>query len=78
MIQGGQVVPLDGILGDAESDFNERMITRLTYDGHLWAVPQMIDMQFSSTARACWRTRASSRRQTLDELIAAAAGADDR
>ncbi len=45
MIQGGQVVPLDGILGDAESDFNERMIQRLTYDGHLWAVPQVIDMQ---------------------------------
>jgi multiple sugar transport system substrate-binding protein len=45
MIQGGQVVPLDGILGDAESDFNERMVQRLTYDGHLWAVPQVIDMQ---------------------------------
>lgn len=45
MIQGGQVVPLDGILGDAENDFNERMIQRLTYDGHLWAVPQVIDMQ---------------------------------
>ena len=39
-------MPLDGILGDAESDFNERMINRLTYDGHLWAVPQIIDMQF--------------------------------
>ncbi len=43
MIQGGQVVALDGILGDAESDFNERMINRLTYDGHLWAVPQIVD-----------------------------------
>ena len=46
MITSGQVLPLDGILGDAESDFNERMIKRLTYDGHLWAVPQVIDMYF--------------------------------
>jgi multiple sugar transport system substrate-binding protein len=44
-IQGGQVIPLDGILGDAEDDFTESMIERMSYDGHLYAVPQVIDMQ---------------------------------
>ena len=74
MIQSGQVVPLDGILGDAESDFNQRMIQRLTYDGHLWAVPQMIDMHAArlpqEPARGGRRRAADA---TLDDLIAAAA-----
>ena len=32
-------------LGDAESDFNPAMVKRMTYDGKLWAIPQVVDMQ---------------------------------
>ncbi len=74
MIQGGQVVPLDDILGDAESDFNERMINapdlRRPPVGspadHRHAVRRLSQEPVS-------RRPGSSRRQTLDELIAAAA-----
>ena len=73
MIQGEQVVPLDGILGDAESDFNERMINRLTYDGHLWAVPQIVDMQFVVYRKSLLEDAGLEPPETLDDLIAAAA-----
>ena len=73
MITTGQVLPLDGILGDAESDFNERLIKRLTYDGHLWAVPQIIDM-FFLVYRKSWLADAGiDPPATVDDLIAAAA-----
>lgn len=72
MIQSGQVVPLDGILGDAEGDFNERMIKRLTYDGHLWAVPQVIDMQFVVYRKSLLEQAGLEPPTTMDELLAAA------
>ena len=78
MILGGQVVPLDGILGDAESDFNERMIQRLTYDGHLWAVPQIIDMYFLVYRKSLLEEAGIEPPQTIDDLIAAAAALTDR
>ena len=66
-------MPLDGILGDAESDFNERMIKRLTYDGHLWAVPQIIDMYFLVYRKSLLDDAGIEPPTTIDELIAAAA-----
>ncbi|MDT0262350.1 ABC transporter substrate-binding protein [Jatrophihabitans lederbergiae] len=44
-IQSGQVVSLDGVLGDAASDFNPSLIKRMTYQGKLYGVPQVIDTQ---------------------------------
>ena len=73
MITSGQVLPLDGILGDAESDFNERMIKRLTYDGHLWAVPQIIDMYFLVYRKSWLADAGIDPPATVDDLIAAAA-----
>ncbi len=80
MILSGQVVPLDGVLGDAESDFNERMIKRLTYDGHLWAVPQIIDMYFLVYRKSLLADAGLEVPATMDDLIAAAAAltADSR
>ena len=73
MITTGQVLPLDGILGDAESDFNERLIKRLTYDGHLWAVPQVIDMYFLVYRKSWLADAGIDPPATVDDLIAAAA-----
>ena len=72
MIMTGQVVPLDGILGDAESDFHEGMIQRLTYDGHLWAVPQIVDMFFLVYRKSLLEEAGIEPPQTIDDLIAAA------
>ena len=73
MILSGQVVPLDGVLGDAESDFNERMIKRLTYDGHLWSVPQIIDMYFLVYRKSLLADAGLEVPTTMDQLVAAAA-----
>jgi multiple sugar transport system substrate-binding protein len=73
MIQGGQVVPLDGVLGDAADDFDERLISRMTYDGHLWAVPQMIDMHVLVYRKSLLEDAGIEPPATMDELIAAAA-----
>ena len=73
MIQAGQVLPLDGILGDAESDFNPTLLERLTYDGHLWGVPQLLDMQVLIYRKSLLEDAGITPPTTLDELIAAAA-----
>lgn len=73
MIQSGQVVPLDGILGDAADDYDQRLISRMTYDGHLWAVPQMIDMHVLVYRKSLLADAGLEPPTTMDELIAAAA-----
>ena len=45
MILGKQVVDLGDILGDAKADFTPALLERMTYQGKLYAVPQVIDMQ---------------------------------
>lgn len=45
MIRDGLVVDLTDAFGDALSDFNPRIIDRMTYDGKIWAIPQVIDTQ---------------------------------
>ena len=42
---GKQVVDLGDILGDAKSDFTPALVERMTYQGKLYAVPQVTDMQ---------------------------------
>lgn len=73
MIQGGQVLPVDDALGDAAADFNPAMIARMTYDGHLWAIPQMIDMQLLVYRKSLLEEAGIEPPETLDDLIAAAA-----
>jgi multiple sugar transport system substrate-binding protein len=72
MIQGGQVVDMSGILGDAESDFTASLVQRMTYEGKLYAVPQVIDMQLLVYRRGLLQAAGVSPPTTVDELIAAA------
>ena len=39
------MVDLTDLLGDAKSDFTPSLIERMTYQGKLYAVPQVTDMQ---------------------------------
>jgi len=71
-IQGGQVVALDGILGDAASDFPESLINRMSYDGKLYAVPQVIDMQLMVYRKSMLADAGVTPPTTFDELVAAA------
>ena len=72
MIKGGQVVDLTGLLGDAESDFNPAMVKRMTYDGKLWAVPQVVDMQILVYRKSLLEKAGVKPPETMDELMAAA------
>lgn len=45
MIRDGLVVDMTDVFGDALSDFTPSMIERMTYDGKIWAVPQVVDTQ---------------------------------
>lgn len=71
-IQGGQVVPLDGILGSAAGDFTESLVQRMTYKGKLYAVPQVIDMQLLVYRKSMLTKAGVTPPTTFDELTAAA------
>ena len=72
MIKGGQVVDLSGLLGDAASDFNPALVKRMTYDGKLWAVPQVVDMQILVYRKSMLEKAGVTPPETIDDLMAAA------
>ena len=45
MIKGKQVTDLTDLFGDTKDDFNPSVLKRMTYDGKIWAIPQVVDMQ---------------------------------
>ncbi len=71
-IQAGQVVPLGDILGAAKSDFTQSLVDRMTYQGKLYGVPQVIDMQMMVYRKSMLAKANVKPPETLDELIAAA------
>ena len=71
-IQGGQVVALDGVLGDAASDFTQSLVQRMTYKGKLYAVPQVIDMQLLVYRKSLLKAAGVTPPETFDDLVAAA------
>lgn len=72
MIQGKQVVDLSGVLGDASADFTSSLIQRMTYQGKLYAVPQVTDMQLLIYRKSMLAQAGIQPPTTVDELIAAA------
>jgi len=71
-IQAGQVLPLGDILGAAKSDFTQSLVDRMTYQGKLYGVPQVIDMQMMVYRKSMLAKANVKPPETLDELIAAA------
>lgn len=71
-IQGGQVAPLDDLLGDAKSDFTPSLLQRMSYDGKLYAIPQVIDMQLLVYRPSLLQAAGVQPPQTFDELVDAA------
>ena len=72
MIHGKQVVDLTDVLGDAKSDFTPALLERMTYQGKLYAVPQVIDMQLLVYRKSLLEKAGVQPPQTIDELLAAA------
>ena len=72
MIKGGQVVELTDLLGDAKSDFTASLVERMTYQGKLYGVPQVIDMQLLVYRKSLLSAAGVQPPQTVDELLDAA------
>ncbi|WP_284304932.1 ABC transporter substrate-binding protein [Mobilicoccus caccae] len=72
MITGGQVADLTDLFGDALPDFNPALIERMTHEGKIWAIPQVIDMQLLIYRTSMLNEAGVAPPSTMDELVAAA------
>ncbi|MGC0327201.1 multiple sugar transport system substrate-binding protein [Streptomyces sp. SAI-170] len=72
-IQGGQVIDLSDLLEDVRDDFNPAVLAPKTYDGKVWGVPQVIDMQLLYYRKSLLSDAGVEPPATLDALIDAAA-----
>ncbi|TCM45242.1 extracellular solute-binding protein [Kribbella sp. VKM Ac-2568] len=72
VVKGGQVVDLTDLLGDAKSDFTPSLISRMTYQDKLYAIPQVTDMQLLVYRKSLLSAAGVQPPTTVDELIAAA------
>ncbi|MEU6734121.1 extracellular solute-binding protein [Streptomyces physcomitrii] len=71
-IRGGQVLDLTEQLGDARDDFNPVVLKPKTYEGRIWAVPQVVDMQLLYYRKSLLSEAGVRPPRTLDELVDAA------
>ncbi|MFD7601566.1 ABC transporter substrate-binding protein [Streptomyces mirabilis] len=71
-IQGGQVVDLTDLLDGVKDDFNPAVLTPKTYDGRIWGIPQVIDMQLLYYRKSLLSDAGVEPPDTLDALVDAA------
>lgn len=71
-IRGGQVLDLTEQIASARDDFNQAVLAPKTYDGKVWAIPQVIDTQFLYYRESLLRDAGVTPPRTLDELVDAA------
>ncbi|MET7279568.1 sugar ABC transporter substrate-binding protein [Kribbella sp. NPDC005582] len=72
MIKAGQVVDLSDVPGDAKADFTPALISRMTYEGKLYGIPQVSDMQLLVYRKSLLSAAGVQPPQTFDELLDAA------
>jgi multiple sugar transport system substrate-binding protein len=73
MIKGGQVVDLSDLLDDTtKADFTPSLINRMSYQGKLYAIPQVTDMQLMVYRKSLLSAAGVQPPQTVDDLLAAA------
>ncbi|MEV4927176.1 ABC transporter substrate-binding protein [Streptomyces roseoverticillatus] len=71
-IRGGQVADLTGLLDGVKSDFDQAVLAPKTWDGRVWAVPQVVDTQLLYYRRSLLERAGVRPPRTLDELVDAA------
>ncbi|WP_330457722.1 sugar ABC transporter substrate-binding protein [Streptomyces sp. NBC_00820] len=71
-IQGGQVVDLTDLLDGVKDDFNPAVLTPKTYDGKIWGIPQVVDMQMLYYRKSLLKDAGVEPPTTLDALVDAA------
>ncbi|MFD5077821.1 ABC transporter substrate-binding protein [Streptomyces sp. NPDC058371] len=71
-IQGGQVVDLTDLLDGVKDDYNPAVLAPKTYDGKIWGIPQVIDMQLLYYRKSLLKDAGVEPPETLDQLVDAA------
>lgn len=72
-IQAGQVADLSDLLdASAKSDFSASLLDRMSFDGKLYAIPQVIDMQLLVYRKSALDKASVKPPTTIDELLVAA------
>ncbi|MFG2500658.1 ABC transporter substrate-binding protein [Streptomyces sp. NPDC048441] len=71
-IQGGQVVDLSELLDGVKDDFNPAVLGPKTYDGKIWGIPQVVDMQLLYYRKSLLDDAGIDPPTTLDALVDAA------
>ncbi|MFI9241658.1 ABC transporter substrate-binding protein [Streptomyces sp. NPDC053086] len=71
-IQGGQVLDLTELIAGVKDDFNPAVLAPKTYDGRVWGIPQVIDMQLLYYRKSLLRDAGVEPPTTLDALVDAA------
>lgn len=71
-IQGGQVVDLTDEIKAVQSDFNQAVLAPKIWQGKVYAIPQVIDMQLLYYRKSLLARAGVNPPQTLDELVDAA------
>ncbi|MGA4842054.1 ABC transporter substrate-binding protein [Streptomyces sp. G45] len=77
-IRGGQVLDLTEAFDGVKDDFNPAVLAPKTYDGRVWAIPQVVDMQLLYYRRSLLDDAGVEPPTTLDELVDAAKALTDR
>ncbi|MFF9085298.1 ABC transporter substrate-binding protein [Streptomyces sp. NPDC014991] len=77
-IRGGQVVDVTGLLEGVKDDFAPAVLAPKTYDGRIWAVPQVIDTQLLYYRKSLLKDAGVEPPTTLDALVDAARTLTDR
>jgi multiple sugar transport system substrate-binding protein len=72
MIRGGRVADLTETVGAAEGEFQQSILGRMTHEGRIWAIPQVVDTQVLVYRRSMLDEAGVSPPRTMDELIDAA------
>ena len=72
MIRGEQVADLTDLFGDTLDDFTPSLVERMTYDGKVWAVPQVVDTQVLVYRRSLLEQAGIEPPQQISELVEAA------
>ncbi|MDR3080603.1 MAG: sugar ABC transporter substrate-binding protein [Streptomyces sp.] len=71
-IQGKQVADLTDLFEGVKDDFNQAVLAPKTYDGKIWGIPQVVDMQMLYYRKSLLEDAGVQPPGTLDELVDAA------
>ena len=72
MIQKGQVVDLTDTIGDSASKFSKPVLERMTYQGKIYAAPQVVDMQMLYYRKSVLEKAKVEPPKTFADLVKAA------